>query len=306
MNFAQLSTALVGLHSIEGGRQQSFLTISSPAIEDIENDTQNVNVMPNTEETPTFIDRVRRLPSTATRSLLDFVNNPIMPIVILSLLLLYNKEVMRWLRSSYKTKIKLALEPPVVAEEVLNVATDEAAHPPIVTFDDTIVEVPTAQNDTLVAEPQEVQPLSRSRSNTEEGAPLTVDGAEDGPQPTPKKKKAHRGQRGGIKTLPTDVGDVSGPILRLGSLEVNTEKLIGTGSNGTMVFEGKFDGRDVAVKRMLIQFYDIASQETKLLRESDDHPNGRVCIAFLTTLLTSCSNPVFRPAAECRISVHCS
>jgi serine/threonine-protein kinase/endoribonuclease IRE1 len=48
-----------------------------------------------------------------------------------------------------------------------------------------------------------------------------------------------------------------------------------------MVFEGKFDGREVAVKRMLIQFFDIASQETKLLRESDDHPNGMLSNMFL-------------------------
>ncbi|TVY81727.1 Serine/threonine-protein kinase ppk4 [Lachnellula suecica] len=76
-----------------------------------------------------------------------------------------------------------------------------------------------------------------------------------------------------IHTVANDPSEVSGPILRMGALEVNTEKLIGTGSNGTMVFEGNFDGREVAVKRMLIQFFDIASQETKLLRESDDHPN---------------------------------
>jgi serine/threonine-protein kinase/endoribonuclease IRE1 len=76
-----------------------------------------------------------------------------------------------------------------------------------------------------------------------------------------------------VRTIPTDPSEVSGPTLRLNNLVVNTEKLIGTGSNGTMVFEGNFDGRAVAVKRMLIQFFDIASQETKLLRESDDHPN---------------------------------
>ncbi|KAH6698364.1 hypothetical protein BKA61DRAFT_497151 [Leptodontidium sp. MPI-SDFR-AT-0119] len=76
-----------------------------------------------------------------------------------------------------------------------------------------------------------------------------------------------------IRTIPSDPQEVSGPVIRIGALEVNTDKLIGTGSNGTLVFEGKFDGRDVAVKRMLIQFFDIASQETKLLRESDDHPN---------------------------------
>ncbi|RFU33687.1 hypothetical protein B7463_g2665, partial [Scytalidium lignicola] len=76
-----------------------------------------------------------------------------------------------------------------------------------------------------------------------------------------------------IRTISHDPTEVSGPIIRVGQLEVNTDKLIGTGSNGTMVFEGNFDGRSVAVKRMLIQFFDIASQETKLLRESDDHPN---------------------------------
>ncbi|KAL1893747.1 bifunctional endoribonuclease/protein kinase ire1 [Sporothrix stenoceras] len=70
-----------------------------------------------------------------------------------------------------------------------------------------------------------------------------------------------------------DMEEVSTPILRMGSLEVNQNVQLGTGSNGTVVFAGKFDGREVAVKRMLIQFYDIASQETKLLRESDDHAN---------------------------------
>ncbi|KAM0159898.1 hypothetical protein ACHAQE_000334 [Botrytis cinerea] len=76
-----------------------------------------------------------------------------------------------------------------------------------------------------------------------------------------------------IQTVSNDPAEVSGSRIRIGALEVDQNKLVGTGSNGTMVFEGKFDGRAVAVKRMLIQFYDIASQETKLLRESDDHPN---------------------------------
>lgn len=141
----------------------------------------------------------------------------------------------------------------------------------------------------------------------------------EGPStPVPeKKKKAHRGRRGGVKhkknknnqeaspkdeqkdndaavdeairnakklgdrpllepdvmTVANDMQAVTGPIIRMGNIEVNTEIQLGTGSNGTLVFAGKFDGREVAVKRMLIQFYDIASQETRLLRESDDHPN---------------------------------
>ncbi|KAL8365501.1 hypothetical protein RB595_004355 [Gaeumannomyces hyphopodioides] len=76
-----------------------------------------------------------------------------------------------------------------------------------------------------------------------------------------------------IHTVIKDVQDLTGPIYRMGSLEVNEDQQLGTGSNGTVVFAGRWDGRDVAVKRMLIQFYDIASQETRLLRESDDHPN---------------------------------
>ncbi|KAF5020057.1 hypothetical protein F66182_7899 [Fusarium sp. NRRL 66182] len=132
-----------------------------------------------------------------------------------------------------------------------------------------------------------------------------------------KKKKAHRGRRGGVKhrkgqraqeasqsrgddpgtatvedavnnakklgdwpslepdvmTVHDDMQSVTGSTIRMGNIEVNTDEQLGTGSNGTLVFAGKFDGRAVAVKRMLIQFYDIASQETKLLRESDDHPN---------------------------------
>ncbi|EON96531.1 putative serine threonine kinase irei protein [Phaeoacremonium minimum UCRPA7] len=82
-----------------------------------------------------------------------------------------------------------------------------------------------------------------------------------------------RGPEPDIITVPNDVEEVSGPILKMGSLEVNEDQQLGTGSNGTVVFAGKWDGREVAVKRMLIQFYDIASQETRLLRESDDHPN---------------------------------
>lgn len=71
-----------------------------------------------------------------------------------------------------------------------------------------------------------------------------------------------------------NVDEVSGPILKMDSLEVNLEHQLGIGSNGTIVFAGKWDGRDVAVKRMLVQFNEIATHETNLLRMSDDHANG--------------------------------
>ncbi|XP_042447249.1 serine/threonine-protein kinase/endoribonuclease IRE1-like isoform X2 [Zingiber officinale] len=51
----------------------------------------------------------------------------------------------------------------------------------------------------------------------------------------------------------------------------NTE--IGRGSNGTVVFEGLYDGRPVAVKRLLRVHDDVALKEIQNLIASDRHPN---------------------------------
>ncbi|KAF4553903.1 Ribonuclease 2-5A-like protein [Elsinoe fawcettii] len=61
--------------------------------------------------------------------------------------------------------------------------------------------------------------------------------------------------------------------LRINNLIINTDRLIGNGSAGTCVYEGSFGKRDVAVKRMLSQYYELASQEVVFLQENDDHPN---------------------------------
>ncbi|MCJ1330569.1 bifunctional endoribonuclease/protein kinase ire1 [Thelotrema lepadinum] len=67
--------------------------------------------------------------------------------------------------------------------------------------------------------------------------------------------------------------DPASPVIQIGHLRVFTNTTIGFGSHGTVVYKGTFGGRDVAVKRMLLEFYDIASHEVGLLQESDDHPN---------------------------------
>jgi serine/threonine-protein kinase/endoribonuclease IRE1 len=318
MNDAQLSRALVGLHSIEGVRQQRP-TISGP-MDIIRDENLDENVSSIESEKLSLTQRLRRLPSTATSSLLEFVNNPIMAIVVVLLILLYYKKLAKWVRSNYKTKVQPMLEQSSILEELVKEPQIEGQLPVV----DGIVESPI---DVLARSDYATNAPKMNGSAPDDGSP-GPEGAADTPQPTPKKRKTHRGTRGGVKhqknrrntttsddggvvkgnsvedavrdaqklgepskiepdvqTLPNGVTEVSGPILRLNSLEVNTEKLIGTGSNGTMVFEGKFDGRDVAVKRMLIQFFDIASQETKLLRESDDHPNGTKIILSCFTLL---------------------
>ena len=55
---------------------------------------------------------------------------------------------------------------------------------------------------------------------------------------------------------------------------VVTDKVLGYGSCGTVVFEGRLEGRRIAVKRMLKEFYSLAEKESEiLLQGGDSHPN---------------------------------
>ena len=73
--------------------------------------------------------------------------------------------------------------------------------------------------------------------------------------------------------IPTGIMEATGPILNIGHLSVNLDAILGHGGHGTMVFKGSFGGRDVAVKRMLKEFFEVASHEVSLLQQHDDHPN---------------------------------
>jgi serine/threonine-protein kinase/endoribonuclease IRE1 len=75
-----------------------------------------------------------------------------------------------------------------------------------------------------------------------------------------------------VRTVSNEVVEMDG-VLQIGRLKVFSDVVLGHGSHGTVVYRGSFDGRDVAVKRMLVEFYDIASHEVGLLQESDDHNN---------------------------------
>ncbi|KAF2832058.1 hypothetical protein CC86DRAFT_365959 [Ophiobolus disseminans] len=154
---------------------------------------------------------------------------------------------------------------------------------------------------------EEREALTTVDSNPEASpSPVKTDtSAQDPSAGTPKKKKTHRGKRGGRKLSraqkedeelgrivdaakqldpsPTlhpdeitmngdDMQDVTN-IKRIGKLTIDQDRLLGNGSGGTFVFEGKWNEREVAIKRMLPQYFGLAEQEVKLLQESDLHPN---------------------------------
>ncbi|TKA73374.1 hypothetical protein B0A55_06377, partial [Friedmanniomyces simplex] len=161
---------------------------------------------------------------------------------------------------------------------------------------ETIFPTPDAMATTTVEEvPKEDPGLARAESA--EG----IDEEEDESKDSKETKGKHkRGRRGGrkqkekeqaaaearakrklsqvpqpaevISVIASESPDIAGP-LQINSLVIHKDKLIGQGSSGTLVFEGSFEGRDVAVKRMLSQHYELALQEVSFLQQSDDHAN---------------------------------
>ncbi|KAI4185123.1 MAG: hypothetical protein LQ346_005977 [Caloplaca aetnensis] len=113
----------------------------------------------------------------------------------------------------------------------------------------------------------------RKRSNSKHDQKDSIDQTVEevlqiSPEPQLEPRVMQIGQ-GGI----TDVTDVSAGVIQIGHLRVFTDVVLGHGSHGTVVYKGSFGSRDVAVKRMLSNFYDIAAHEVGLLQESDDHQN---------------------------------
>ncbi|KFA53832.1 hypothetical protein S40293_01657 [Stachybotrys chartarum IBT 40293] len=339
-----------------GQQQQQLLMLPPPAKGDIGGDPKNdsnIQLLPHrTSEgkdpvadhkgTPTLISSIKSLPQSAYNSTWDFFTNPIFFFIVALAIFFNAKKISNAIRKRRATSTKLAYD--LFASDVETDSKNEAVehsatmardgepvesikddafanappNPPDVEEEkrldkDTVKDLEPAKAESAVGAPAADQNAAQNSSSRDNNSA----GADDAPVPD-KKKKAHRGRRGGVKhkkglkarensqsrddqppvsvedavrnakklgdrphlepdvvTVTNDMQGVEGPVMLMGNIEVNMDEQLGTGSNGTLVFAGKFDGRDVAVKRMLIQFYDIASQETRLLRESDDHPNGK-------------------------------
>lgn len=62
-------------------------------------------------------------------------------------------------------------------------------------------------------------------------------------------------------------------INQVGKISFDPQVVLGKGCEGTFVFKGTFEERDVAVKRLLPECFTFADREVSLLRESDAHEN---------------------------------
>ncbi|NXJ94681.1 ERN1 endoribonuclease, partial [Corythaixoides concolor] len=62
-------------------------------------------------------------------------------------------------------------------------------------------------------------------------------------------------------------------MIVVGKVSFNPKDVLGHGAGGTFVFRGRFEGRNVAVKRLLPECFHLVDREVQLLRESDEHPH---------------------------------
>ncbi|KAK4129904.1 hypothetical protein BT67DRAFT_253131 [Trichocladium antarcticum] len=338
LNEGQKSRVLVGTHWLSDSRgtsdrtQPAHLLLDPP--DKVDMPSSDVPLMPPPQPEPSRIfETAKKLPALAAIKVFDLVSNPAAIILFLvALWLLYKDRVLSVRRKPWANKLGV-LAPqievnPTAPTPAIPAAAEQAATPAVTgepaakvaSVGAVPVPIDTAGEPSPAAEPasREASPAVAFADPPETAARTELEGADAGDAAAAKKKKGHRGRRGGVKhrkgnkdkgegsqsrdddpppesveevvnkaktlvrepklepdiiTVSGDGDEVSGHILKMGSLEVNEAEQLGTGSNGTVVFAGRWDGRDVAVKRMLVQFNEIASQETRLLRESDDHPN---------------------------------
>ncbi|KAI0385654.1 hypothetical protein F5Y04DRAFT_154210 [Hypomontagnella monticulosa] len=285
-----------------------------------ENESTVPSPFPDPESEPRgVVDTVIALPQYAADKTMDFLKNPILFPVLIYLLFRYYKDLIRWSKrrikpDSYFDSLTTYVSPTGPSVTPPRESVTDEVHPPSSDTDEQPQEALVVKEGIIEKTVPAIVPVVEPEPTEADGDREQQQTEGESPE---KKKKAHRGRRGGVKhrkgakkqrdasenpgenispdvgegipglqnvgiparlepnitTVNNDPEDVSGPIVKIGGIEVNQDEQLGMGSNGTIVFAGKFHGRDVAVKRMLTQFWDIATQETQLLLESDHHPN---------------------------------
>uniref|UniRef100_A0A8C9F448 Serine/threonine-protein kinase/endoribonuclease IRE1 n=1 Tax=Pavo cristatus TaxID=9049 RepID=A0A8C9F448_PAVCR len=85
----------------------------------------------------------------------------------------------------------------------------------------------------------------------------------------PKQPAENRGNAPGLEPS----SEVEPDVVVVGKVSFNPKDVLGHGAGGTFVFRGQFEGRNVAVKRLLPECFHLVDREVQLLQESDEHPH---------------------------------
>lgn len=351
----QIAEALVGTHALGQQKTSQWPTavpgLPAPPEHDTETEQPIEQQEPAGQISSKLAENISHFPDIVTENILsfpdymtrkaaDFFTNPVVLLVGMYLLFTKRRDVARYLKGTSKFSkdydATITVEPTEDAMHQSGSPSKEASAeksapevepsaPKVISeVEPTAASAASAAKTAPEAEAfpsSAILEVEASLEQTKQDDSLGEQDSPPGSESPEKKKKAHRGRRGGVKhrkgvkkqessglkdgdgsdelndavpgirnvgmptkiepnitTINNDPEDVSGPILRIGDIEVNQDEQLGMGSNGTVVYSGKFHGRDVAVKRMLTQFWEIATQETRLLLESDKHPNGKCCI----------------------------
>ncbi|XP_074052350.1 serine/threonine-protein kinase/endoribonuclease IRE2 isoform X2 [Macrotis lagotis] len=75
-----------------------------------------------------------------------------------------------------------------------------------------------------------------------------------------------------IQSVPEPGDPEDEELIVVGKISFNPKAVLGRGTGGTFVFRGQFEGRAVAVKRLLRECFSLVHREVQLLQESDSHP----------------------------------
>ncbi|XP_022243411.1 serine/threonine-protein kinase/endoribonuclease IRE1-like isoform X1 [Limulus polyphemus] len=92
----------------------------------------------------------------------------------------------------------------------------------------------------------------------------------------PQAKEYQRSSSNGLQLRPIyshQLQENEDGMVQVGKINFSPLQVLGHGCEGTFVYRGNFDGRQVAVKRILPECFNFADREVNLLRESDEHPN---------------------------------
>lgn len=128
---------------------------------------------------------------------------------------------------------------------------------------------------------EKLQQLQHQQQMVSEASPRrtsTESAASTGDQSSGSSKRRSGEQEytqvNGTKRLSYGEPDASSEEeIEVGKISFSPKEVLGHGAGGTFVFRGRFDGRCVAVKRILPESFTLADREVQLLRESDEHPN---------------------------------